>query len=106
MLEQVAPQMLAAAVEHFQAAGDPFAKVLEQHAPAALAAMLDGARLAHSEGDNRGRALFLTDMAARFVMAAFETGEDATDDELRAVARRAVRLAALLLSEAEKLTGA
>jgi hypothetical protein len=75
---------------------------MQQHAPAVLQALLDGMRLAHGEMEQRGRAAFLTDVAARFVMGAFETMEDASDDELQRVARRAVRLARMLLAEAEK----
>lgn len=103
MLEQAAPQALSSLVEHLQAAGDvATAELVKAQGPAMLRSVLDGAKLAAAENEQRGRSIFLAELASRFVIGAFETMEDATDEEVQRVGRRAVRLARALLSEAER----
>lgn len=102
LLERVAPEALNAAAEHFRAAGELVtAALLLEQGPPLLRVLLDAVREQHEGRERHGRAMFVAELASRFVVGAFETGEDSTTDEARQQARRAVRMAELLLECAE-----
>lgn len=89
--------LLVTAVDTFRANGDEaVAKQLETAAP------LVGAFVGHvEENQRRNRAGFIADLASRMLGGAVEVMLD-SGEEMAPKVRRAVKLAALLLEEAER----
>ena len=89
--------LLVAAIDTFRANGDEgLAKQLETAAP------LVGAYVGHvEENQRRNRSCFIADLASRMLGGAVEVALDSEED-LGPKVRRAVRLAAQLVDEAER----
>lgn len=92
------PDLLTSAVDTARATGDEkTASFLEQLAPAVGVFVA-----AQRRKTDQSRAFFVADLASRFCQGAFETGLDASEN-LGPLAKRAVRMAQLLLAEAERV---
>lgn len=97
MKAEAIADLVVSAVDAFRASGDEtLAKQLETAAP------LVGAFVGHQEEQQqRHRAGFIADLASRMLGGAVEVALDA-DEDMAPKVRRAVKLAALLLDEAER----
>jgi hypothetical protein len=89
--------LFTSAIDTARAMGDEkTATILEALAPAAGAWMRQ-----QREKSHENRAFFIADLASRLVSGAFEVGLD-SNERMEPLARRAVKLAALLLAESEQ----
>lgn len=95
------PDMLTSAVDVARATGDEkTASMLESFAP------LVGSFVAQARRNkNDGRARFVADLAAHFLVGALESALD-SDQDTAPIVRRAVRVANQIVTEAERVCAA